>query len=305
MAISVAVFVDQFPELTQTFVSGELHELQRQGHAVAVEAGARGEHPDPGAADGLVVHYRTDSTRAANIASLAWLVARHPLRCLADVRAQRRWRAEEPVVPLRRLAPAAQRAVRGGREHLHAHFAAGAALDAMRIAALVGLPYSVMTHGFDIFQRPTNLREKHEQAAFAVSACSYSVAYLRQRVSARAGARIRRLVVGVDGDRFRRDTPYPAGRSVIAIARLVEKKGLTHLVEAAAQLRDAGRPLDSVTIVGDGPLRPELEALVARHRLEGVVELVGSRTPDQTRGLLAEEALLAMPCVVAADGDRD
>jgi colanic acid/amylovoran biosynthesis glycosyltransferase len=300
VALSLAVFVDRFPELTETFVSGELQELRRQGHAVSVEAGAPAEHPDHRAAAGLDVRYRSSGSRSENAAALAWLVLRHPLRCLADLRGRARWGAEEPVTPLRRLAPVARRAARERRDHLHAHFAAGAALDAMRTAALLGLPYSVMTHGYDIFKTPMNLREKHERAAFAVSACDYSVEHLRRTAGAQ---RIGRLVVGVDGERFRRTTPYPEGRSVIAVARLIEKKGLAFVIEAAALLRARGRPLAALTIVGDGPLRAELEALAAR--LGEPVTFTGSRTPEQTRALLEDAALLAMPCVVAADGDRD
>ncbi|MCW2989567.1 MAG: hypothetical protein JWM73_161, partial [Solirubrobacterales bacterium] len=82
MVLSLVVFVDRFPELTETFVSGELQELRRQGHAVAVEAAARAAHPDEAAAAGLDVRYRTEGSRGANLAALAWLLARHPLRCL-------------------------------------------------------------------------------------------------------------------------------------------------------------------------------------------------------------------------------
>jgi len=305
VALSVAVFADQFPELTETFISGEVRELRRQGHDVVVEAAAHAGRPDPGAAEGLEVHYRTDESRSSNLRALAWLAARHPLRCIADLRARRRWRPDEPVTPLRRLAPAARRAASAGRTHLHAHFAMGAALDAMRTAALLGLPYSVMTHGYDVFLSPTNLREKHERAAFGASACTYSVDYLRDRVGPAAAARLHRLVVGVDGERFHRTTPQPSTRTVIAVARLTEKKGLAYLIEAAALLRDRGRPLDDVTIVGDGPLRGELAAIVDERGVGDHVRLVGSRTPDETRALLERAALLAMPCVVAADGDRD
>jgi len=153
-----------------------------------------------------------------------------------------------------------------------------------------------MTHGYDIFLSPTNLREKHVKAAFAVTACDYSARWLAQH----HGVAAQRLIVGVDGDAFRRRAPYPGGRSVIAVARLIEKKGLAHLIEAAAILRERGRPLDRVTIVGDGPLREQLEAQAGPE-----VELLGSRTPEQVRELLETSDLLAMPCVIAADGDRD
>jgi colanic acid/amylovoran biosynthesis glycosyltransferase len=207
------------------------------------------------------------------------------------------------VPPLRRLAPVARRLASFRASHLHAHFAAGAALDAMRIAALLGLPYSVMTHGYDIFQLPRNLREKHERAAFAVSACHYSVRYLRELIGDPAGSRVERLVTGVDGDRFQRGTPYPDGpRQVLAVGRLIEKKGFDVLVDAATLLDGA---VARIVIVGDGPLHSELAERISALGLESVVELAGSRRPEEVRELLEESAVLAAPCVVAGDGDRD
>ncbi|MDQ3936883.1 MAG: glycosyltransferase, partial [Actinomycetota bacterium] len=189
-----------------------------------------------------------------------------------------------------------------GSTHLHAHFGAGAALDAMRLGRLLGLPYSFATHGYDIFERPANLAEKHERAAFAVSDCDYSVEHLRGVVGGAAAGRIHRIVLGVDGERFRRRAPYPGGGVVLAVARLVEKKGLGYLVDAAAALR-GNDALERVLVVGEGPLRGELEGLIAR--TGAPVELLGARPPEEIRDLLEEAALLAMPCVVAASGDRD
>ena len=301
--LRIALLVDQFPELSETFVSGEARELALLGHAVRVEAVSRAANPDPDAAAGVAVGYRSDDTRSRRLADTAWLAARHPWGCLRDLVDRRRWRREEPVPPLRRLAPIARRIARFRASHLHAHFAAGAALDAMRVAALLGLPYSVMTHGYDIFQLPRNLREKHERATFAVSACDYSVRYLRELIGEPAGSRIERLVTGVDGDRFRRGRPYPDGpRQVVAIGRLIEKKGFDVLIDAATLLDGAAA---RVVIVGDGPLRSQLAERITALGLESVVELAGSQRPDEVRELLEESSLLAAPCVVARDGDRD
>jgi colanic acid/amylovoran biosynthesis glycosyltransferase len=300
--LSLTVLVDQFPELSETFIASELHELERQGHAVVVEAARPAPNPHPRAAAGLEVTYIEREGRAARARAFAWLVAHHPLRSLRDLVDRLRWRREEGVHTLRKLAPPARRAVAHRSSHLHAHFGAGAALDALRLSRLLGLPYSFATHGYDVFMLPANLAEKHERAAFAVSDCDYSVEYLRGIVSAEAGARIHRLVLGVDGDRFRRRTAYPGGGTVLAVARLVEKKGLAYLVEAAAALGVSG-PLERVLIVGEGPLRGELAASIARSGAP--VELLGARPPDEVRDLLEDAALLAMPCLVASNGDRD
>lgn len=298
-AMRIALLVDQFPELSETFIAAEAHELRRLGHEVRVESIRRAPHRNEAAAAGLEVAYREDDSRAGVLRDFAWLAARHPAGVVRDLRSRARWRREEPVEPLRRLAPVARRLRRFGAEHLHAHFAAGAALDAMRLAAVLDLPYSVMTHGYDIFQSPRNLAEKHARAAFAVTACDYSARYLRERLGGDAGE-LHTLVVGVDGERFRRRTPLGAGGTVLAVGRLVEKKGFAYLIEAARLL--AGDPaFDRAVIVGDGPLSGELAALAR----DAPVDLVGPRRPDEVRELLEAAALVAVPCVVAANGDRD
>jgi glycosyltransferase involved in cell wall biosynthesis len=85
----------------------------------------------------------------------------------------------------------------------------------------------------------------------------------------------------------------------------VEKKGFADLVEAVARLHARGAAPDRVVIAGDGPLRGELEAAVARHGLGAVVKLPGALGHDDVRALLEQAALLCAPCVIAADGDRD
>jgi glycosyltransferase involved in cell wall biosynthesis len=287
----VVVVTDRFPELSETFVIAEIEALRALGHPVRVEA-RMPPGQTAGAPTGLEVRlYGHEGTRGGNIRALAVLAARHPLGCLRDLLARARWRREETVTPLRRLAPLAL-GLRAA-EHVHVHFAAEAALDAMRAASIAGVPYSVTAHAYEIFMSPANLREKLERARFATTGCRYNVEQL-ERVA--PGARLHEIVMGVDGDRFRRSTPYGRGGRVLAVGRLIEKKGFAYLVEAAG--RTPG--LERLTIVGTGPLERELRALAGDR-----VELAGPRSPDEVRGLLEDTDVLAMPCVVAADGDRD
>jgi glycosyltransferase involved in cell wall biosynthesis len=299
-ALNVAVLTDRFPELSETFVVSEIKALGALGHAVRVEAGGAADTPNPDAG-GIDVAYLTHDGPRRQLLDLARLAARHPLRCLADVFERRRWRREERVRPLRGLAPAARRLRSGGAEHLHAHFAAGAALDALRLARILGLPYSVTAHAYDIYLEPRNLREKLEHAAFVTSGCEYTVRDLEKIAPA---AQVHEVIMGVDGQRFARTRPHPAGRAVVAVGRLVEKKGFAYLIEAAALLRER-TALDRVTIVGEGPLRAQLQTRVRELALEDTVELPGDSSPDSVRELLETADVLAMPCVVARNGDRD
>jgi glycosyltransferase involved in cell wall biosynthesis len=295
---------DSFPALTETFVLGEVTALASAGHRVRVEAAERCGTPAPRPHPGVEVSYLEDDHPARRLVDAAWLSVRHPLRSAHDLRERRRWRTAEEVRPLRSLAPAARRLARGGERHLHAHFAAGAALDSLRLARLLGISYSVTAHGYDIFRAPRNLREKLECAAFATSGCDYNVRHLRRVGGRRHARRIHKLVMGVDGGRFERSLPYPGGRRVVAIGRLVEKKGFRHLVDAAALLRETA-PLEALQLVGDGELRDALRDQIARHGLEDTVELCGALEHDEVRELLHGADLLAAPCVIARDGDRD
>jgi len=180
--------------------------------------------------------------------------------------------------------------------HLHAHFARVSALDALRLGKLVGATTSVIAHGWDVYRDPRNLRAKLAGADFAAGPCAYTVRDLR----AIAGREVETIVMGVDGDAFQRTAPHPGGRHVAAVGRLVEKKGFVHLVRAAARL-DGVR----VTIMGEGPLREALTAEIARLDVGDRVTLAGAGSPEDVRALLERADLLAMPCVVAADGDRD
>jgi colanic acid/amylovoran biosynthesis glycosyltransferase len=301
--VRLAVFTDLFPELSETFVASELAALARLGDEPRVEAGRPADRPNPEAV-GLPADFLAGDPPWRRLADLAWLVVRHPVRCLADLRARRRWTREERVRPLAGLAPAARRAHRRGERHLHAHFAAGAALDAMRVGSLLGLPYSVTAHGYDIYLEPRNLAEKLRRAAFATSGCDYTVRTLREVAGPAAAARVQRVVMGVDGESFRRTAPHPGGRTVVAVGRLVEKKGFHHLVDAAALLSRRA-PLERLVVAGEGELREELLRRARDGGVDGIVELAGPLDPSGVRELLEHADLLAMPSVVAADGDRD
>jgi glycosyltransferase involved in cell wall biosynthesis len=302
-SLALAVFVDRFPTLTETFVVREVEALMRAGHRVRVEARVRPTAGEAALAPSVRVSYRDDDRRAARLRDLVWLLARHPWRSARDVWARRRWRREEWPASLRELAPAARRAHKGRETHLHAHFAAGAALDSMRVAALVGCGYGVTAHAYDIYSHPRNLVEKLERADVVTSGCDYTVADLRA-IAPRAAARIHKVVMGVDPGEFRRGSPLRGGRSVLAVGRLVEKKGFADLIEAAALL-ERHAPLDRVEIVGDGPEAGALEDLVAARGLSERVVFAGARRPGEVRELMEAADVLAVPSVVAHDGDRD
>ena len=300
---ALVVFTDAYPARSETFVEREVAALRAQGGSVRVESSARPPRADRDAARAGRVDYLEDDPPLRGALDLLLLAARHPLRCLSDLRARRRWLAQEEAWPLRALAPAARRLRAGGERHLHVHFAGLAALHAMRLARIAGLTYSVAPHGYDVFARPRNLAEKLDGAVLVAAPSAYTAGHVREQMAPERRERVHVVVMGVDGEAFRRRRPQPGGRTVVAIGRLVEKKGFADLVEAT-RLLGADGP-DRVRIAGDGPLRPQLERAIADAALGDRVEIVDAWGTDAIRELLEDADLLAMPCVIAADGDRD
>lgn len=300
---ATAILCDSFPVLAETFIAGEAQELRRQDARVRIEAVTRPERPNRAAAEGLDCAYIEDEGYGGRVTAALGLSLRHPIRVVRDLVTSRRTWASEERVPLVSLAPMARRLEAWGADHLHAHFATGAAVSAARVARLLGVTHSVTAHAFEIFTPAHPLAPKLVGADFVTTGCEYNVAHLRAELGEDSPP-LHEIVMGVDTGTFTRRSPYPGGSRVLAVGRFVPKKGFADLIDAASRL-EAERPLDSLVIVGDGPLRPELEGLVGSLMLEHRVELPGALDPDLVRDELERADLLAMPCVVAPDGDRD
>jgi glycosyltransferase involved in cell wall biosynthesis len=296
------IWCDEYPVVSETFVINEARGLARLGHPVTVVAGGRPARPALGVQD-VRVRYFEDDTRWERLAAMAALVVRHPVACLRDLRDRRRWAAEENPAPLRWLAPAARRVAATPDVHIHVHFAAGAALSALRVARITGRSWSLAAHGYDVFQHPRNLRLKLTSADVVIGPCRYTADELRRLAGERAD-RVHEVVMGVDPEQFTRREPYPDEHTVVAVGRLVEKKGFVDLVRAVAQPALDGA-LERLVIIGDGPLRRDLEREATALGIADRVEFRGRMEPDEIRLELERAALLAMPCVIAEDGDRD
>lgn len=118
------------------------------------------------------------------------------------------------------------------------------------------------------------------------------------------------IVVGspVDSDRFAppgsRDPVEGRDVRLVAVGRLVEKKGFADAIEAVALLAARGRNV-RLDIHGEGDARADLEARIARHGLGGRVTLHGSASPDQVLAALHRADIALAPSVTSASGNAD
>jgi glycosyltransferase involved in cell wall biosynthesis len=91
--------------------------------------------------------------------------------------------------------------------------------------------------------------------------------------------------------------------TVLFVGRLVARKGVSILLEAARRLAPAAEI--RVSVIGDGPERPALEAQIARDGLGGVVELRGRVSSTELVKAYQHAGVLVLPAVVDARGDTE
>jgi glycosyltransferase involved in cell wall biosynthesis len=201
---------------------------------------------------------------------------------------------------------------RVGRERpviMHAHFATAPAASAWAVSRLTGIPYGFTAHGgYDLTKGPIDrdfLTVKCRDAAFVRCVSDYG----RRRLISMTGiddARFRVIHCGVDTRYFApRESPEKRTRkekTILTVAGLVEPKGIIYLLHALADtsLKESG--VRSI-IVGDGPLRRELQE--AARRLGAPAVFVGPVGSDEVRRYYHEADLFVLPCVTGQDGHHD
>jgi glycosyltransferase involved in cell wall biosynthesis len=190
--------------------------------------------------------------------------------------------------------------------HLHAHFAS-VATSVTRIAArFAGVPYSFTAHAKDIFHASVNpdaFRRKLVDAAAVVTVSDYNVAYLG-RTYGIAASKVRRIYNGLDFTQLEASSARERPPLIVAVGRLVEKKGFAYLVEACRILSSRGRQFECL-IIGTGLQEMALRAQIERLQLASCVRLLGPRPRSEVLRHMRTAAVCAVPCVVGSDGDRD
>jgi phosphatidyl-myo-inositol dimannoside synthase len=141
-------------------------------------------------------------------------------------------------------------------------------------------PYALVLHGAEVtvpghLPGSNLLLRRVLRGADRVIAAGHYPAAEAERVAGRA-LPVTVVPPGVDTERFhpldagpRREARsrlgLPHGRLVVSVSRLVPRKGMDVLIQAAGRLAPARRDL-SVAIAGGGRDRPRLERLAAEHR---------------------------------------
>lgn len=294
-----------FPEPSETFVRAELRALDRLGVPLSVVAGWRSDPPaaDWGADDEARIPVTILTEQASALVPgtrLAAMLSRD-VSGLGPRKAARALR-------LAALAQAAVPHIPVDAVMLHAHFANDAGALARYLGRLIGVPYRVTAHAYDIFQDPFLLDRNLRFAARILTISKSNQDFLEERIRAREidGPPVEVVRCGIDLDAFPYRDPGEPHRParLLCVARLVPKKGCDVLLDALVELRSSGVEA-TLDFAGHGPAAAELADQAYRAGVSEAVRWLGTRPHDEVRDAIRASDVVVLASRIAADGDRD
>lgn len=193
-----------------------------------------------------------------------------------------------------------------GIQHLHAHFGTRATTITRLASLLTGVSYTFTAHAKDIYypyEESTNLEQKLADAAQTITVSDYNLTYLKEKYGDNANKTVR-IYNGIELKRFVYSKPENRPRHILAVGRLVAKKGFEVLIDALAILKDRGVSIDC-SIIGDGVLQSALKTRIQEAGLKKNVVLTGQKPQPDIIAAMASTAMVVAPCVISEEGDRD
>jgi len=302
--VNIVYSVHTFPKLSESFVLNEIHELERRGHNVAVFAMREG--------DESIRHTELDGLEAdiyyAGVPSVsdAVTVLSSPVM---DKRVLSR--AFFPAWPHHHayylyLASELCRFVDRldwAPDVIHGHFAIHQQFAMTYAAERYGTAATVTAHAYEIFHdpdRPT-LARLFDRMDRVIAPSEYNKRYLLEELDVEVPIDIVPATTSVD--KFQPGLNEVENR-LLTVGRLTEKKGIRDALEAVSELSEA-YPTLSYHVVGTGEEDTALKRHVDQLGIADSVEFLGNVSDDRLLREYDEASVFVLPCVIAANGDRD
>lgn len=306
MTLRIAYLTSQYPATSHTFIRREVSALRSIGVAIdtfSVRAPAVAELT--GAADQVEA---TGTYTLLRQSALTYLSAhlgeafRHPARTFRTFALALRHRPPGLKAALLSVAHFAEGIVlaaelrRRGIQHLHNHFANSGATVGLLASRQLGIGWSFTIHGISEFDYPAGLLlgDKIAAANFVACVSYFGRAQAYRLVDERQWSKLSVVRCGLElGELPHSEDAERSRLQLILVGRLSPEKGIGGLLQALAAVAPDLRP--ELVIVGDGPMRQELDALVAQLGLGDVVRFAGRLPEAGTLAEIARSDALVLP----------
>ena len=310
-SLRVAYIMSRFPKLTETFVLYEMLAVERLGVQVEVYPLLRQReaavHDD---ARPLVerAHYHPFISIPIILAQFSFLFRRPGAYCRTwwEVLSGT-WGSWNFFIGALGIFPKAVRFAyemeRQGIDHVHAHFANHPAVAALVIHRLTGIPFSFTAHAHDLHVERRMLGAKVRASKFAVTVSEFNRRIMLEECDPPSGSKVRVIHCGVDPDAFANDRRPEPDRplEIVCVAALRELKGHRYLIDACQRLLERGVSF-RCHLIGDGPLRPQIESQIASSNLQHCVFVHGGLTRPDVMATLAASDVAVLASVKTSSG---
>ena len=301
-----AYLFERFPSFGQTFCYREVAELARQGITPPIFSIRNPKDEPPQDWDARIakrVHYLPEERELLDDVRQA---SKNRKLTAEIVAALDEWGRRTDFLRLYQAVYVGLRLQEMGIGHVHAHFMGMAARTAFWIHKFFPLTFSFTAHANDIFA-PRNfevgLDKLVDTARVIVTVSDHAKKFLQERFPERAD-RIRRIYNGLNLAEFGRADFSSAPPLILAVGRLIAKKGFADLIGACGLIAERGKSFQC-EIIGEGPLENELRGQIERLNLQNRVVLPGAKQQREVRQRLAAANVFVLPSVIDPEGGMD
>jgi len=313
--LKIAYLINQYPDVSHSFIRREIQALERRGLEIT-RFSVRPSDDLVDAAD------KEEAACTRVLLASGWValgmaalgaVVQYPCRFVKALRVATSMARKSERGFLRHMVYLAEACLLGrwlqdaGVTHLHAHFGTNPAAVARLVSVLYMYTFSFTVHGPEEFDKPgaLSLGDKIDDAAFVVGVSSFGTSQLRRWCSHTSWTKLHVVRCGVNQAFFedqelangQEQLPAPAPSDIprlVCVGRLCEQKGQLLLIEACARLWHAGARFELV-LVGDGPMRQEVERLAASRGIQEAVTITGWQDAQQVQGWVRSARAMVLP----------
>ncbi len=195
----------------------------------------------------------------------------------------------------------------------HTHFGTDAAYS-LRLTKLLKIPLVVTFHGYDAtslhsYKDAINHKQryylKNRDKLIEKTSIFIAISEFIKSELLKQGFPENKILVhytGINTEIFSPDEKIQRKNSILFVGRLIEKKGLTYLLKAM-YLLSKKHPTLKLIIIGDGPLRNQLENEAANSLNN--YQFLGHQSNEVVKSYLQQSKLLCVPSIQAKNGDSE
>ena len=317
-----AYLFERFPSFGQTFCYREVTELARQGVNSPIFAIRNPKGEPPQNWDQRIVervHYlpgEEQLLREVRQASKKGKLTEEVIGALDE------WGRRTDFLRLYQAVYVGLRLQEIGIRHVHAHFAGMAARTAFWIGKFFPITFSFTAHANDIFAPrdfEIGLDKLVDATRVIITETDYAEKFLRERFPGR-GDRIHRIYNGLDLAPFARADFSSTPPLIVAVGRLIAKKGFADLIRACRLLMERRKSF-RCEIIGEnlGTVPQEVNRAMDRHghrkmyvvqfeqrpKQQALTQLPGAKPQHEIRKYFAAASAFVLPSVIDPDGGMD